>query len=1250
VAFHCRKYLCTGVLGVSLLAGCSKAPDEESDALGDVDPREFTVFSEVAFRELPDNAITSKFGPDGGEMSLGDMRLIVPEGAAQEEFDLSLIPAEYQPDDWSSRADRVRPVGQPFSLVARGAQAVLTDVEVKLHGVKLAEGEQLRLARLPSDDAMIAMSAGDGTLETGESAQQESRSTDSSTAAQSSSPTMVIDCDKDILKIALGDLDADWAKSTYQVVAIRNVPVHEVRLEPDAPVPEFCIYILDPPAHSLKRLEDRLVIAGIQVAAKSEELQLHALDAAGPKSITVQSFINVPSSDEHALPVGSRHIAISRNIHAYPPYSDPGFLERTLAEMYMRLVWNNVASRETLRLKKPDVNRWLIDGSVEWFVQQVYGDVPNYLRKQRLHSLDSLFSLRRQASTFIGDMEARHPGVLRDLMMWTQRAGMTRPKSEFIQYPRVLLSELLDRLLKIKWGDGLASAYADFAQHEMTYTGDPYYYPRDKPYSSLSMGNAQDFTSSSVVRKEISPLSGQQILFHSPVQRGNLSITVSEISSSDPLSSSALNFRVFGLENDGTLFEFQNAAAVPRSSPVENWLDVDIDDFGEGGRFVGVLLQIIYDDFRRYSTNSDRDSSSAQDFVATHDIGDLVVTVEAGFIDLKLPMSTLLPKLPGGDKHCVGNIPGRQCQATIQQAINLQAVEPGDSILVAPGRYNESVEVNKADLTIHGAAPGKVIVAANGNFAFDIQAPGTRITNFIIVREGRKFPANADWAINVGAAASSSYIANNIVIANPGTGIQVLGGKDHKIFGNWIAVSNNGIAVNAAPETQIKNNVITPLMVREHVRSWQIDPNGVIVPGTMPEIANLGIQILNSNHAEVAGNYVVPDLGEPAFAWHQAFHASGIDTLNLNGNHFITATSQPAITLRNIENLIAVDNRVVNEGGGGYDIGDIRTGTIANNKVDTGTTALKIANSRTVTMARNSLYGNTGAFQASNSQGIYSFNDYFDGWHRDRNAADSFNKRAVYLNNVVSATFEGMYAVGTTETVKLEGTNGITLNNADIVQLREDHDVYNPGVALYLKNAVKTNIVGGSIISKDGGVRISGNKSAGNKFKGINMADPDLDVGFYLESKADDISNILFYPGYVDFARATVPVEFKNTVIGLSISDALAAIDHLKMSYAEGPGFTFVTQFWLRPYTCDNTAGGVATPFFPFIWRGGILGSDRSFEMQFSQSAALSPLAPTPGYRMVMCLPFSSTGEWRPPNTAVGSRIGLGLQRVKRKH
>lgn len=94
VATKYLKGLRAGAIGVSLLATCSQPPAEKPDGLAGIDTRKFTAFSEVAVRKLPANVITSKFGPDGGEMSLSDIHLIVPEGMAEEQFEPSLIPAK----------------------------------------------------------------------------------------------------------------------------------------------------------------------------------------------------------------------------------------------------------------------------------------------------------------------------------------------------------------------------------------------------------------------------------------------------------------------------------------------------------------------------------------------------------------------------------------------------------------------------------------------------------------------------------------------------------------------------------------------------------------------------------------------------------------------------------------------------------------------------------------------------------------------------------------------------------------------------------------------------------------------------------------------------------------------------------------------------------------------------------------------------------------------------------------------------
>lgn len=113
--------------------------------------------------------------------------------------------------------------------------------------------------------------------------------------------------------------------------------------------------------------------------------------------------------------------------------------------------------------------------------------------------------------------------------------------------------------------------------------------------------------------------------------------------------------------------------------------------------------------------------------------------------------------------------------ATIQAGVN--AVDPGGTVIVAPGTYTEDVAITKA-VTIQGAGAGSSIVRGvrtsvnpqAGTFQF--LADGIASTGFTITREGNTV---ADWndSLNnagVGIQGHTSGIVSNCLITGNRTG------------------------------------------------------------------------------------------------------------------------------------------------------------------------------------------------------------------------------------------------------------------------------------------------------------------------------------------------------------------------------------------------------------------------------------------------------------------------------------------------
>ena len=146
--------------------------------------------------------------------------------------------------------------------------------------------------------------------------------------------------------------------------------------------------------------------------------------------------------------------------------------------------------------------------------------------------------------------------------------------------------------------------------------------------------------------------------------------------------------------------------------------------------------------------------------------------------------------------------PGESIQDAVDEAV------PGDIILVESGEFNESICVNKDNLTIKSASgnPDDTFIAGEtaGSYVFEIVANNVKISDFSLT-EGRcgVFLNNAENCIingnkisNQGAGiylfkSGNNLLNNNMVYSNLDCGIKLLASSDNVIRGNYFDNTEN---------------------------------------------------------------------------------------------------------------------------------------------------------------------------------------------------------------------------------------------------------------------------------------------------------------------------------------------------------------------------------------------------------------------------------------------------------------------------
>lgn len=193
---------------------------------------------------------------------------------------------------------------------------------------------------------------------------------------------------------------------------------------------------------------------------------------------------------------------------------------------------------------------------------------------------------------------------------------------------------------------------------------------------------------------------------------------------------------------------------------------------------------------------------------------------------------------------------------TIQAAID--SANPGDTILVYPGTYNEYVNINVPNITLRSAGGRDVTIIGPGT--------ETRVLNIAenlgtIVVEGftitlREDLSNPDGIIqgSLSGTGTACHILNNKVVAkdNLRNAIQV-SGDNSKVIGNIVIGAplaspwaSTGIGVVGAKNVLVKDNYVTGsnvgIALTDYSGLWAIPtPADIIIETNILEKNNVGI-------------------------------------------------------------------------------------------------------------------------------------------------------------------------------------------------------------------------------------------------------------------------------------------------------------------------------------------------------------------------------------------------------------------------
>jgi nitrous oxidase accessory protein NosD len=850
---------------------------------------------------IPDDALRAPLTGEGGTLELdGAVRVIVPPGAAEGNMELAFWRPAPVAGLLSGWEDRVRPLGQPFSLSVLG-EGLLTEARLEADVVdgEIPDGWELRLLQhAPVVHPAELEPSGD--------------------RPGSDQPPWFLTCDGSDKRTITADflsLMPDYRNDRqFQLVAVAPDITRELKLPDDKTW--LCLHMIDPPVLSERTYADR-VIAAFETAREAA-VEMGFRLPRSPVSVTVTrssySTGSLGGGDRAAVAYGNL-IMLRNDLHMWLPRGNPGILERAAAHEFFHVLQYNTMTEVTMNSTGPVAttgdgfesvggNLWAIEGAATWFAWKLYPEASKRLARPAGQSLKSD---PYAAWAFWAFLDERYPGVVVDVYNLAYghalgSAGVagrpTRPgdAARFVSgYEWLDMAEALNAALEDRSTD-LSSAFADYAVSLLVWAdfaeGDegnslfhglwdmqqPHRLRRgavtDTTLIGASLESPHVWRAGNWIGDELSAHALQIRGSLEPVQMANVNNGVMTINGS-PVNDDEADVRMVWFSGSPTDPEDYT----PKKLDPAVAGGVVLFDFAPGAITTLVYVNAGWTRYRREPGDTEgtglyvaRRASGvdfeieAYQFAGAPDQSPIGATISVGSAR---KTHCVAQDASDTDEECIGN--------TITMALGNDQVEDGDLIEVYPGTYEESLIVDK-QVALVGTETGEVIV--RGDAPVTIETGGVTVANLVLIATS---PLSTSNVIS-GLDADNVRVLNNLIINSNGGGVFFNRGAEIEVTDNWIAVPRLGIRIWESPGSTVRRNVVYPATVHDNIQRARWRPrieiqfegagrDPVEWPGTEPWIlTDKAIDISSSPSSNVERNVIGPATRVPTGGYNLGIH------------------------------------------------------------------------------------------------------------------------------------------------------------------------------------------------------------------------------------------------------------------------------------------------------------------------------------------------------------------------------------------